>query len=238
MIDAWISRFMAGVELRDPAQLGPIPLDFLVSNESQTLCFTIGWWRREWGQGGDGTLVIPAPFADGRFDGLRSGLLVSDPTDEDIADVLRIERQRVDVSRGEYLANLQRLRDYEPDFDFNPWTEAVLARPAFSLVRKLHERREIGRVRLLDATGRVRDALVIDSLGQAATVLDGGWLGLFAEQWSGYAEGVRPGVLAYLSWVVTRPVYDPGAVFEAPTVTFDAGPLATFLERDATSYST
>lgn len=233
----WIQRCMQGVELRDPTQAAPTPLDFLVSNETRTLCLTAGWWRGNWGQGGDMTVVVSAPVNvdTGGFDGLSPDLVVAEPTDEDVATGIRLERQRMDVDRAAYLDSLQRLRDYEPDFDFNPWTEAVLARPPFQWPRRLHARRTIGRVRLLDGGGRVLDTLLLDDQGQALSRQEAGWLALFAERWFGYAEAERPDVSSYLAWLVTQPVYVPGAVLEAPTVFSEAGPLATFLERDATT---
>lgn len=235
----WIARFLEGIELRDPSQEGSSPLDFAVSNDTRTICLTVGWWRRNFGQSGDGIIVVDAPFRldTGGFDGLSEGLILAGPTDADVAEVLMKERLRTDLDRGAYLESLRTLRDYEPEFDFNPWTEAVLARPRLDPFRRLLERREMGRIRLLGADGHVRDTLVIDALGQAVTSQDGGWLALFADQWAGYAEAERPDVFAYLSWLATQPVYDPGASLEAPTVFSEAGPIATFL-RDAAASST
>lgn len=239
MID-WIAKFMEGAELRDPTQEGAVPLDFAVSNAERTLCLTSGWWQRSWGQGGDGLLVVAAPFRPdtGGFDGLREDLVIAGPTDGDMAAVLTTARLRTDVERGAYLDALRQVRDYEPDFDFDPWTEAVLARPRLDPFRRLVERRTVGRLRQLAGDGRVMDVLVIDSLGQAVTAREGGWLALFAEQWSGYAEAERPEVFAFLTWLAAQPVYAPGAVLEEPTVFSEAGPLANHIERDATASTT
>jgi hypothetical protein len=236
----WIARFMEGVELRSPSQEGSSPLDFAVSNESRTLCLTVGWWRRNFGQGGDGVIVVDAPFLPntGGFDGLSEGLILAGPTDADVAAVLTQERLRTDLDRMAYLSSLRQLHDYEPEFDLNPWTEAILARPRLSPFQGLLARREVGRLRLLAGDGRTLDTLVIDSLGQALTSQEAGWLALFADQWAGYAEAERPDVFAFLSWLAAQPVYVPGAVLEAPAVFSEAGPLANFIERDATAPTT
>lgn len=88
-----------------------------------------------------------------------------------------------------------------------------------------------------DATGVAVDTLVIDELGNVAVANPDGWLSLFADEWAGYDEEVRPEIGAYLRFVETK--RPPGAfALTTPEVFQDEGDLAAFTVRQATAPAT
>lgn len=229
-----IDRFMAGLELRDPTVLGPRTLDFCVSNETQTLCLFTDWWSLTWGID-TGMMVLPAVLnpATLQFDALPDWHLGT-ATDERYEARLAGARLRTDADRARYLLALQRLVSASPEYDLLPWIEAVLARPTVDVLavkrQQATELRTVGYVRLLESEGRVVDALAIDERGATAGVLDGSWLALFGEQWSGYAEGARPDLESFLGWVAQQVPYGLFSV-EQPWVTREGGDLQGLVER-------
>lgn len=231
-----LERFMEGLELRDPARVDPRPLDFAASNERGTLLFLTNWWTIEWGMNA-GLLYVPAVLNPKTlwFDGLEaSGWHLAGATDGFFESHLHGARLHADFNRESYHDALLRLVEFEPDFDFRPWIEAVLARPRldpFEMLRIRHMGlRSVGVIRLLDGAGAVADALAVDDKGQAVTLVDDGWLALFASQWSGYAEAARPDVGSFLGWVAQQTPYGPLALSE-PKVISEEGEIRTVLDR-------
>lgn len=235
-----IDRFISGLEFRDPSRLDPRPLDFAVSNQTGTLLALANWWTVGWGMG-TGLLYVPAVLNERTllFDGLEHlGLSVTTATDGFYAGLLRAARLRTDIDRGRYYQELQKLVEFEPDFDFRPWIETILARPVVDAVAVMRAqqtaRREIGVVRMRDHAARVIDVLAVDALGQVAVFRDEGWLALFAAQWAGYAEGTRPDVASFLGWLAQQRPYGPFSLDE-PQVTSAEGDLDAFVNRALTT---
>ena len=235
-----VDRFMAGLELRDPARVAPRPLDFAVMSATQTLLALADWWTVAWGMQA-GLIVIPALLDPKtlRFVGLEdSGLLIATASDGDVEAYLKAARLRTDVARSQYQAALLKLSEFEPDFDFEPWVSAVMSRPSVNPLQVLREKytklRTIGVIRLLDSSGSVVDALAVDELGQASAWQEGGWLALFAAQWSGYAEGSRPEIASFLTWLSKQSPYGPLALDE-PKVISGEGDLDSFITQAVTT---
>lgn len=231
-----IDRFMDGLEFRDPSRADPRPLDFAVSNDTKTLLLLTNWWTVQWGME-EGLLVIAGVLNPEtlRFDGLEgTGLHLGPATDGFFEAHLNAARRLTDIDRGRYVIALQRLVDFEPDFDFSPWIEAVLTRPTVDPIKEMHARqtalRTVGMIRLLDAAGTPVDALVIDEHGQVATSQDDGWLALFATQWAGYADDERPAVDAFLGWLKQQAPYGPFSLDE-PMTASEEGELQALIPR-------
>lgn len=225
-----IARFMDGLELRDPTRVDPRPLDFAVSNEGGTLLMLANWWTTSWGMG-TGLIHVPAVLdpATLRFVGLEhEDVYLGPATDGFFADMLSAARLRTDLDRGRYYRELQKLVEFEPDFDFMPWISEILTRPtvdARAVIRaRQTARRTLGMICLRDHANSVVDALAVDEHGQVATFHDDGWLALFATQWAGYAESARPEVASFLGWLAQQRPYGPFTLDE-PKVTAAEGEL-------------
>lgn len=225
-----IDRCLAGLELRDPSRNDPRPLDFVVTNERGTLLMLANWWTVSWGMDA-GLIYVPAVVDPGslRFLDLPDqDVRLGPPTDDLFAGMLTAARFLTDVQRGRYYRELQKLVEFEPDFDFYPWIETILARPTIDPLAHIRSRttarRDMGIVRMRNAAASVVDVLVVDSLGQVATFQEGGWLALFAAQWAGYAEGTRPDIASFLGWLVQQRPYGPFSL-DVPQVTQAEGEL-------------
>lgn len=226
--------FMEGRELRFNDELQSYPIDFLVWNEERTLAALAGWWRSAWGQN-LGFITVGAAFdpETGTFPGLDSVVLAT-ATDAETQATLDQARDHTDFARQSYLAQLMSLVEFEPDFDFQPWLDAVFARPTRNAREELLQAttalRSVGKVQLLNEDDKVVDALAIDELGYAETMQEDGWLSLFAEQWSGYPEADRPSVGEFMQWLTTQNSYGAG-VLSSFEVTSHEGPLAALVQE-------
>lgn len=236
-----LDDFMLGLELRDPAHDGPRPLDFGVSNDTKTLLLLADWWTAGWGMG-TGLVVVTGVLnpKTRRFDGIESDLCVATASDETWALQLKHARERTDILRSDYYEALRELQDFEPDFDLMPWVELMLARPVIDVAARIAQRNElrpVGVIRVLDSDGSVVDALAIDARGSAATLLEEGWLALFADQWAGYAEPARPQIAEFLGWLAGQTPYGPFSI-EQPRISSEAGDLESLVSRAQTRTST
>lgn len=223
-----LTDFMEGRELRDPNRETPVPLDFAVTDGQLTLCVMADWWTTDWGMD-KGLFVMNAPLAeDGTFEGLGTTYAIETFTDDFFADTFARSRRRIDLRRGVYLQELDRLRDFEPRFDLSGWRRLIGERPILNPIAELvadqDRMRATTLIRLTDGTGRTVDVLAIDELGNAATVDPRGFLSLFADRWSGYDAPQRPDPAEFAAWLVTqRP---PGPVsLETPEVISAQGSL-------------
>lgn len=240
MIDP-IQQFLDGRELRDPSRPAPAPVDFAVWNATKTLVVLADWWTVSWGPG-TGLIAFSAPLdpETGRFDGLQERLSISSPSDGEVLRVLQEHRRRTDLQRARYMSELLRLAEYEPEFDFSAWIDAMQERPVVDVAKEYAAKhlklRTVGLVRVTDSSGTVVDALAVDELGSAHVADEDGWLGLFADQWAGYSDVDRPEVGPFVQWLSNQKPYGPFAVDGFEVLSAD-GPLDVHVTRALTRAS-
>lgn len=219
-----IEALLRGAELRINGDDNPHPVDFIVSSDSATLVFLADWWQKgaELGHGIEVISALPEQDDDGNWTfEHENGYVLAGPTDADVADHLSQMRLRTDLHRPQYLDALQSVLESESDFDFNPWLEAVLARPEIDAASEAEgetSEREVGKILLRNGDEAVLDALVIDDLGNAACADPDGFLASFAEQWSSFEEDDRPPVLDYMRWLSQQSVYGDRDLAHAGTM--------------------
>lgn len=225
---------MAGVEITMPD--GTLhQVDFVVKNEHRVVAFLAYWWEVDWtqGQNADGVLVFDYPLVDKSKESISlweidspygvarvSPYLADGASEKVLADI----REWMDVSRGEYLLALSRLRTAYPDFDFTAWVALVLDRPEIDAVEALKKvnlgKRKTGSIRLLGADNEVVDGLIVDENGNAAVAAGNAWLATLAEAWQTREE--RPDIEDYIKWIKLERPYGPYSLGD-PTVSFREG---------------
>lgn len=223
---------MHGMELIDPRLINPQPVDFVVTAPLRVLVLYADWWRVDWGPE-NGLEVFESATLQERADGwiIDQGadpdisVSLRDPSDELMADVLRTARYRMDLNRGAYLEALDLLKESEEDFDFTHWIDIVLSRPKIDPVdeyKRIHlSDRKIGSISLTRGDNEIADVLVLDNLGDAATVQGNPWLESLAERWAAMDD--RPDLEAFLSWVADQRAYGPFGVSDPRVFTASGG---------------
>ena len=224
-----IDLFRDGAEIRYLDRATPRPIDFAVETDSATLVYDLGWWQR------GATLAqnlntIPALVED--VDGVWTFSTegqhhFTTPADETVALAIEHDRQRISFNKARYLRALAREIENNPDADYNAWLAEILSWPeidVLELSRGATAEREIGRIALLDADGRVEDALVIDASGSAACARPDGFLAHHALAWADFTEVDRPSISGFLGPLAGSTAYG-GRVLGTPTTISAAGDL-------------
>jgi len=234
-----LTALLSGMELRVPALDMSFPIDFIVVGDTATLVFRSDWWQKE-NTAGVGVVSIdatPRSLGDGTwtFDH-REGYLLAPPGDADQDRALRDAQRRALFGRPAYLESLLTWSVSEPEFDFQPWIQAVTSLPAVmldQLAESETRERQVGKILLRDGHGPVVDSLVIDENGHAAVVDEDGHLVRFAEQWVSFAAGARPAMSEFLSWLADQQVYG-GLSFDGAGVVSASGDVQEIALRLAT----
>lgn len=209
-----IELLLSGAELRVPELDTPLPIDFVAFSDSATLVLHADWWRKTWALGDSVQALHAVPEASDASNVWDfkhgSGALLAPASDEDQQTYLDQMRMRTDLHRPAYLNQLSLLMDDHPEFDFLPWVQAILARPEIDLAATAEgetRERAIGKIMLLDGGQNVVDTLVIDELGNAASLKPDGYMALFVEQWTSYAEGQLPPLSEFVAWLAEQTPY-------------------------------
>lgn len=211
-----IEKMFKGLSFRPPGDDETYPVDCVIEHRhhDRSLVLLAGWWEGT-GQPGDNILVVPSTVGK-----LPNGMPVFEQAPEyeltaladDDADYQYHQmRDRQDTARGTYMSKLVAYARKNPEYRFNPWIRAFMARPVIDTQSILKETteglREIGGITLEDQNNNVIDALVIDERGNAETLDPDGWLASFVNQW-GDAQG-RASIAEFIHWVSEQDVHGP-----------------------------
>lgn len=207
-----IDLFLSGCVLSLDTFSDDIPIDFFVAGSERILVAGADWWTiNGWGRGAGllflgGTVVqkgnvwmyTGSPEFGGEFGAPEDGRLV-----EQLANA----HLRCDVSRADYLTNLQSLADdVGNDFDLTPWIAAWLNRPEIDAVEyaldQQTRRRTIATLKMFDRDGQTIGGLAVDEDGRAAASGTSPWLESMAVD---YRSGTfAPDLETYINWLSDR----------------------------------
>jgi hypothetical protein len=217
---------------------GSKPLDVVLVNDSETLILDAGWWQADWNMGDYLNYAQAGLERDGEYPHWfipERGLDLYPPDDEWQAGIVRRARERVDMNRVEYVAQLELLRASLSDTlvpAFDEWKKRIDARPVITvadILKRDTELRKVATIHVSGPSGRV-DVLILDERGNAATAHGTEWVELFVDEWTNIEA--RPELDRYALSLLNRRFPAPLS-FENPTVVMAEGSVDEIARKTA-----